>query len=66
MATAAKVLLDALYIATRRGHRFASLPELDLSAIDPKQLRALLRRQVRATPIRRAMEARLAALRQSA
>ena len=64
VATGAKALLDALYIATRRGRRFVSLPELDLSEIDPKQLRALLRRQVRATPIRCAMEARLAALRQ--
>ena len=64
VATGAKALLDALYIATRRGRRFVSLPELDLSEIDPKRLRALLRRQVRATPIRCAMEARLAALRQ--
>ena len=64
LATAAKALLDTLYIATRRGRRFASLPELDLGEVDAGALRALLLRQVRSTPIRRAMEARLAALRQ--
>ena len=63
VATAAKALLDALYIATRKGRRFASLPELDMVEVDAGQLRAFLRRQVRSTPIRRAMEARLAALR---
>ena len=31
MAQAEKALLDVRYIATRKGRRFASLPELDLS-----------------------------------
>lgn len=63
IATAAKALLDTLYIATRKGRRFTSLPEVDMSAVDEAQLRRLLDRQVRAMPIRRAIEGRLAALR---
>jgi hypothetical protein len=31
IATSEKALLDTLYISTRKGRRFASLPELDLS-----------------------------------
>jgi len=62
LASAAKALLDTLYIATRRGRRFASLPELDVAGLDEAELRRLLRRQVRAAPIRHAMEGRLAAL----
>ena len=62
LATGAKALLDALYIATRRGRRFASLPEVDMTAVDRAELRRLLDEQVRAAPIRRAIENRLAAL----
>ena len=62
LATAPKALLDTLYMATRRGRRFASLPEVDLDEVDVPDLRRLIRRQVCSTPIRRAMEARLAAL----
>ena len=62
LATGAKALLDALYIATRRGRRFASLPEVDLNALDRAELERLLNKQVRAAPIRRASEKRLAAL----
>lgn len=66
LATSAKALLDTLYIATRRGRRFASLPEVDMNAVDRAELEILLRGQVRAPPIRRAIEIRLAALEQQA
>lgn len=33
MASGEKALLDTFYISTRRGRRFASLPELDLSVL---------------------------------
>ena len=62
LATAPKALLDTLYMATRRGRRFASLPEVDLDEFDAQELRRLIRRQVTSTPIRRAVEARLTAL----
>ena len=62
MATAEKALLDTLYTGTRRGRRFASLPELDLDPIDLPALEELLDRQVAALPIRRAINGRLAAL----
>ena len=62
LATGAKALLDALYIATRRGRRFASLPEVDMDAVDQTALQRLLDGQVRAAPIRRAIGKRLAAL----
>ena len=65
LATAPKALLDTLYMATRRGRRFASLPEVDLDEVDVPELRRLIRRQVCSTPIRRAIEARLATLSQS-
>ena len=62
LATGAKALLDALYIATRRGRRFASLPEVDMNAVDRTELTRLLSDQVRTAPIRRAIDNRLAAL----
>ena len=62
LATGAKALLDTLYIATRRGRRFASLPEVDMNAVDRAELENLLHGQVYAPPIRRAIEIRLAAL----
>ena len=62
VATAAKALLDALYVSTRKRRRFASLPEVDMGEVDAGKLCALLRRQVHSAPIRRAIEARLAAL----
>ena len=65
LATAPKALLDTLYMATRRGRRFASLPEVDLDEVDVPELRRLIRRQVCSTPIRRAIKARLATLSQS-
>ena len=59
IATAAKALLDTLYIATRKRRRFASLPEVDMDQVDRSELRRLLDGQVRAGPIRRAIENRL-------
>ena len=62
LATGAKALLDALYIGTRRGRRFASLPEVDMNAVDRTELQRLLEVQARAAPIRGAIERRLAGL----
>lgn len=62
LASAAKALLDTLYIATRKRRRFASLPELDTTGLDEAELRRLLERQVLAASIRSAMKNRLMAL----
>jgi predicted transcriptional regulator of viral defense system len=62
IASAEKALLDTLYIATRKGNRFARLPEVDLTAINRKELRALLDAQVAAPQLRRAIDARLLTL----
>ena len=62
LATAAKALVDTLYIATRKRRRFASLPEVEMSEVDRSELRRLLAEQVTAGPIRRAIENRLTAL----
>lgn len=59
VATAAKALLDTLYVATRKGRRFASLPEVELGEATARGLRQLLERQVQARPIRHAIAARL-------
>ena len=65
IATAAKALLDTLYIATRKGRRFAHLPEVDMAEVDEAALRQLLDRLVPAPAIHRAIERRLAALAQT-
>ena len=62
LATAAKALIDTLYIATRKRRRFASLPEVDMAEVDRAELQGLLDGQVRPGPIRSAIERRLAAL----
>ena len=62
LATAAKALIDTLYIATRKRRRFASLPEVDMGEVDGAELQGLLDGQVRPAPIRSAIESRLAAL----
>ena len=59
VATAAKALLDTLYIATRKGRRFASLPEVSVGRAHLRELRRLLGAQVGHGPIRRAIEVRL-------
>lgn len=50
------------YIATRKGRRFASLPEVAVGKATEREMRRLLSRQVQAAPIRRAIEARLEGL----
>ena len=62
LATAAKALIDTLYIATRKRRRFASLPEVDMEEVDRAELQGLLDGQVRPGPIRSAIERRLAGL----
>ena len=47
MAGSEKALLDTFYVATRKGRRFAKLPEIDLSeGFSPKKFSALLEKQV--------------------
>lgn len=53
IASAEKALLDTLYLATRRGRRFASLPELECSGIKWKAFDELLKKQVRSPIIRK-------------
>jgi len=62
IASAEKALLDTLYIATRKGRRFARLPEVDMTVVSYKDVRELLHRQVQAAPVKRAIEARLLSL----
>lgn len=45
LASGEKALLDALYIGTRKGRRFASLPELDAAVLDKEKLAALFAAQ---------------------
>ena len=42
IATVEKALLDTLYISTKRGGRFRSLPELDLTGFSRRRFRSLL------------------------
>ena len=54
MATAEKAFLDTLYISTRRGKRFSSLPEVDFK-FNEKLFQALLKKQVGSERIRAAI-----------
>ncbi|HRG49221.1 MAG TPA: hypothetical protein PLX69_17680 [Leptospiraceae bacterium] len=56
MATPEKALLDVLYLSTRKGKRFSSLPELDLkeSGFKKKVFLKLLNNQKFPVPIHRA------------
>lgn len=60
MATPEKALLDVFYLSTRKGKRFASLPELDLqeSGFKKKQFMKLLKNQNFPIPIHRAIQER--------
>ena len=62
IASAEKALVDTLYIATRKRNRFARLPEVDLTAVNRKKLRALLDQQIAAPQVRQAIDTRLLAL----
>lgn len=62
IATTEKALLDTFYIATRRGRRFASLPELHLqdTGFSPRRYRQLMK-ELRLSPqIATAMRSRIA------
>ena len=60
MATPEKALLDVFYLSTRKGKRFASLPELDLqeSGFKKKNFLKLLKNQNFPIPIERAIQER--------
>lgn len=58
IATAEKALLDTVYVALW-GRRFQRLPELDVESIDGRRVCELLERQVTASPLKKALLARL-------
>lgn len=47
-----KALLDTLYISTRKGQRFSSLPEIDLEELNIKYLKQLLKENIRSKNIK--------------
>jgi len=59
-ASPEKALIDTLYLSTRRGRRFRSLPEVDIAELDKRRLRSLIS-QLSPT-IRAAVQAKLAYL----
>lgn len=61
IATAEKALLDTLYISTKRGGRFRSLPELDLTRFSVRRFRSLLA-SIDTPRVMTAVERRFAAL----
>lgn len=56
IASPEKALLDTLYISTRKGNRFSSLPELDLEDLNVKQLRRLIKTSIKSKAIKIAIE----------
>jgi len=58
-ATAEKALMDCLYVSTRKGKRFASMPELDMDEIDIKRLNRLIHDAAVTKSIRKSMEKQL-------
>lgn len=59
IASLEKALLDTLYIATRKGRRFKSLPELDLDLLNKQKLKHLLGELKLPAPVSRAITKRL-------
>ncbi len=59
-ASAEKALLDTLYLSTRKGKRYSSLPELDGSAFGPAKLKRLADALCYSDAIASAISARLA------
>jgi len=59
IAAAEKALLDTIYIGTRKGRRFAALPELNGAALSRTKLKRMFRRQGYPARIAGAMERRL-------
>lgn len=56
IASPEKALLDTLYISTRKGKRFSSLPELDLEDLNMKKLKNLMNNSIKSTAIKIAIE----------
>lgn len=61
IAVPEKALLDTVYISTRKGRRFVSLPELD-ARLNAKRIDQLVRKQIPRGRIRNAVLTRLALL----
>ena len=55
IASPEKALLDTLYISTRKGKRFSSLPELDLENLNMKQFKSL-KNTIKSKEIKAAIE----------
>ena len=56
IACAEKALLDTLYISTRKGKRFSSLPEIDLEELDMKYLKRLLKDNIKSKIIKTSIQ----------
>ena len=56
IASPEKALLDTLYISTRKGKRFSSLPELDIENLNMKQLKHLMKNNIKSKVIKIAIE----------
>ena len=56
IASAEKSLLDTLYISTRKGQRFSSLPEIDLEELDMKYLKRLLKETIKSKIIKASIQ----------
>lgn len=61
IASTEKALIDTLYLATRKGRRFASLPELH-RIFDRRKISSLLREQRLSDPIGKSIKERLSEL----
>lgn len=56
IASPEKALIDTLYISTRKGKKFSSLPELDLENLNIKQFRHLIKISIKSKTIKIAIE----------
>ena len=56
IASYEKALLDTLYISTRKGKKFSSLPELDIENLNMKQFKRLMKSNIKSKVIRIAIE----------
>ena len=56
IASAEKALLDTLYISTRKGQRFSSLPEIGLEELDMKYLKRLLKETIKSKIIKTSIQ----------
>lgn len=56
VASPEKALLDTLYISTRRGKRFSSLPELDMDNINMKYFNKLMKLCIKSEKVKVAIE----------